>query len=146
LGTSFTSYHGYGFWSRDSALELWLYLLAQEVDQMEATSEWLRAAAAEWHLQATGGFDGSVSAELNRHAPTPEQAAAIVIVAERALGALRTRGEIMPAAWLNSLGLGGPGSSFTKDVPTALFLSVGETFLRLLRGEVTWDAATSPVV
>ncbi|HYT93270.1 MAG TPA: hypothetical protein VEL76_31415 [Gemmataceae bacterium] len=127
-------------------MELWLYLLAQEVRRLDTPPEWLRAAADDWHRHATGGVVGCVSALLDEDAPTPEQAAVILELAERALASLREKGEVVTAAWLNSLGLGGPGASFTRDLPTEMFTRVGEAFIRLLRGEVTWDAATSPVL
>lgn len=87
-----------------------------------------------------------MSAGLDRHASTPERAAFITGLAERALARLCTRGEVLPTAWLNSLGLGGPQSCFTMDLPTEVFTRVGEAFIGLLRGEVTWDATTSPVL
>jgi hypothetical protein len=83
---------------------------------------------------------------LDEHASTPERADVVVALAERALAGIRGRGEMLSAAWLNSLGLGGPGSCFMQDVPAVVFIRVGEMFIRLLRGEVPWDAATSPVV
>jgi hypothetical protein len=125
---------------------LWLYLLAQEVRQLDNAPEWLRAAAEDWHLQATVGMVGCVSAGLDHHAATPERVALVLQLAERALAGLRARGDVLPSAWLNSLGLGGPGAIFTMDLSTEVFTRVGETFIRLLRGEVTWDAATSPVL
>jgi hypothetical protein len=67
-------------------------------------------------------------------------------LAERALAGLHKRGKVVPAGWLNSLGLGGRGATFTRDLPTEVFTRVGETFIQLLRGEVTWDAHTSPVL
>jgi len=146
VGSSFTEYRGTGFWSRDASIELWLYLLAQEIGQHDNPPEWLRAAAEDWHLQATVGMGGCVSAALDQHAPTPERVAVILELAERALAGLRGRGDVLPSAWLNSLGLGGPGATFMRDWPTEVFTRVGETFIRLLRGEVTWDAATSPVL
>jgi len=146
VGSSFIEYRGTGFWSRDASIELWLYLLAQEVRQLDSPPEWLRAAAEDWHLQATVGMGGCVSAGLDEHAPTPEHVALILQLAERALAGLRGRGDVLPSAWLNSLGLGGPGATFVRDCPTEVFTRVGETFIRLLHGEVTWDAATSPVL
>jgi hypothetical protein len=62
------------------------------------------------------------------------------------LASLRARGSVLSMAWLNSLGLGGPGSQFTADVPASVFLLTGETFIKLLRGEITWTPASSPVV
>jgi hypothetical protein len=135
-----------GFWSRDASIELWLYLLAQEARQQVNLPQWLRAAADDWHIQATAGMGGCVSAGLDEHAPTPERVALVLQLAERALTQLRVRGDVLPSAWLNSLGLGGPGATFARDLPTEVFTRVGETFIRLLRGEITWDAATSPVL
>jgi hypothetical protein len=146
VGTSFTRYRGTGFWSRDASLELWLYLLAQEVRHLDSPPEWLRAAAEDWHLQATLGMVGCVSAGLDQHAPTPERVALVLQLAERALAGLRGREEVLPAVWLNSLGLGGPGATFTRDVSTEMFTRVGEAFIRLLRGEITWDASSSPLL
>jgi hypothetical protein len=89
---------------------------------------------------------GCVSAGLDEYAQTPERAIQITRLGERALAGLRERGDVLPAAWLNSLGLGGPGATFLRDLPTAVVTTVGEAFLRLLRGEITWDAATSPLL
>lgn len=146
MGSSFTEYRGNGFWTLDGKIELWLYLLEQEARKIDNAPEWLRAAAEDWHIQATAGMGGCVSAGLDEYALTPERVEVILQLAERALAGLRARGDVLPLTWLNSLGLGGPGSYFTGDVPTEAFTPVGETFIRLLRGEVTWDASTSPLV
>src|SRR5262245_34035359 len=97
VGTSFTEHRGKGFWARDGALELWLFLLAEEAGRSEAPADWLRAAAEDWRLQATVGFVGCVSASLDEHAPTQERAAVVLGLAERALERLRGRGEVLPA-------------------------------------------------
>ncbi len=146
MGSSFTTYRGVGFWSCDASIELWLYLLAEEVRQLAAPPEWLGTAADDWQFEATIGIAGCVSARLDEHAPTPERAAVLVELAERALTRLPERGSILPADWLNTLGLGGPGATFMRDVPTEMFIRVGEAFIQLLRGEITWDAATSPLL
>lgn len=146
MGSSFTQYRDRGFWSRDGTIELWLYLLAQEALQLDTRPDWLSKAAEDWEIQATAGFTGCVSAGLDEHASTPERAAAVLALAERALAGLRSRGEVLPMAWLNSLGLGGRGAYFTQDVLAVIFIRVGEAFIRLLRGEVIWDAETSPVI
>ena len=51
-----------------------------------------------------------------------------------------------PGSFLNSFGVGGLGAAFTKDTPTEVFSRIGENFIRWLRGEIVWDASTSPVV
>ena len=127
MGSSFTAFRGTGFWSRDVSIELGLYLLAQEVRRLDNPPEWLRAAAEEWHLRAALGMGGCVSAGLDEHAPTPERVALVLRLAARALAGLRERGDVLPSAWLDSLGLGGPGATFTRDGPTEVFTRVGKT-------------------
>jgi hypothetical protein len=146
MGSSFTEYRGAGFWSRDAGIELWLYLLAEEVRRQNDPPVWLRAAAEHWCSQATAGMNGCVSAELDHHASTAERAAVLQDLAEQALAQLRSRGDTLSADWLNSLGLGPPGAVFTQDAPAEAFTRVGEAFVGLLRGEIEWDAATSPVL
>lgn len=146
MGSSFTRYRGHGFWSRDASIELWLYLLAQEVRTMDCPPEWLRAAGEDWLIQATVGMGGCVSAGLDEYASTTERLTVILALAERVLTGLRERGEVLTEGWLNSLELGGPGATFTRDLPTEVFTRIGEAFIRLLRGEITWDAATAPVL
>jgi hypothetical protein len=146
VGSSFTEYRGAGFWTRDASIELWLYLLAEEVCRLDDRPAWLREAAEDWHIQATVGMGGCVSAGLDQYASAPDRAAVVLELAEQALAGLRSRGEVLSAEWLNSLGLGGPGATFTRDLPTEVFTRVGEAFIRLLRGEITWDASTSPVL
>jgi hypothetical protein len=146
VGSSFTEYRGTGFWTRDGSIELWLYLLADEVHRLNDAPAWLRDAADDWRTQATVGMNGCVSAGLNEHAPTPERAAVVEELAARALVGLRARGDVVHAEWLNTLGLGGPGTIFGRDLPVEVFTRVGEALVKLLRGEITWDASTSPVL
>jgi hypothetical protein len=146
MGSSFTSFHDRGFWTRDASLELWLYLLATEVRRLDAAPEWLREAADDWTTQATVGMTGCVSAGLDDYASTPDRVAALLSLSNSALASLRARGAVLSMAWLNSLGLGGPDSHFTADVSVETFLPTGEAFIQLLRGEITWTATSAPLI
>jgi hypothetical protein len=146
MGSSFTSFRDHGFWTRDASLELWLYLLATEVRRLDNPPAWLREAADDWTTQATTGLTGCVSAGLDDYASTPERVAVILSLSTSALDSLRARGTILSVAWLNSLGLGGPDSYFTVDVPAEVFLRTGETFIQLLRGEISWTASSAPLI
>jgi hypothetical protein len=146
VGSSFTEYRGTGPWSRGATIELWLYLLAQGVRQLDSPPARPRAAAEDWRLQAAVGMGGCASAALDKHASNPERVAVILQLAERAPAGLRGRGDVLPSAWPNSLGLGGPGATLVRDCPAEVFTRVGETLIRWLHGEVTRDAATSPAL
>jgi hypothetical protein len=53
---------------------------------------------------------------------------------------------VVPKELLNSFGTGGPGSEFVRDVDPEAFLPVADAFTALLRGQISWDAANSPVL
>jgi hypothetical protein len=146
MGTSFTEFQGYGFWANDACLEVWLHLLAREVDQSVGAPDWLHDTGRYWQDVARIGFVGCISAELDGRVTGPDRTRLVVDVAERTLAQLRTHGPVLSAALLNSLGTGGEGSHFTRDVETDAFVRVGEAFIRLLQGELRTDATTSPVV
>ncbi len=146
MGSSFTEFGKVGFWSRDAALEVWLLFLSREAQQVASPPPWLEAAAANWHLKATVGFTGCIHAGLDEHLTQPVRVATALSLASRAHERLRSHGPVMNRDVLNALETGGEGSCFTTDVPTEAFTRVGETFIRLLRREISWTAATSPVV
>ena len=101
-------------------------------------------------LSSGPGPDGRVSSTSRYAAPLSATAGQLAdsirpLWAERALAWLKSQGGILSLSFLNSFGVGGPGAAFTKDMPTEVFSRVGENFIRLLRGEIVWDASTSPV-
>jgi hypothetical protein len=89
---------------------------------------------------------GCVSAGLDDYASAPDRIAILLSLSESAMASLRARGAVLPMAWLNSLGLGGPGSYFSTDPPADTFLRTGEAFIQLLRGEITWTASSAPLI
>jgi hypothetical protein len=101
-------------------------------------------------LSSGPGPDGRVSSTSRYAAPLSATAGRLAdsirtLWAERALAWLKGQEGIRSLSFLNSFGVGGPGAAFTKDMPTKVFSRVGENFLRSLRGEIVWDASTSPV-
>lgn len=134
MSSSFVSYAGRGYWARDAALEVWLWLLAEQVEGVASASGWSSDAARRWRTQATAGMIGCIAVDLDDIASTPERAELVLRCAEGALTWLRARNSSIPAAWLNSMGTGGPGVEFEQDAPTEPFLRVGEAFVELLQG------------
>ena len=146
MGTSFTEYKGHGFWASDACLEVWLYLLANEITRsQESIPGWLDRARQEWLTQATVGFGGWISAGLDELVGDEAGVDAVVHLAEQALVRLGRRGAVLSQAELNALGTGGSGSRFTRDVETWKFEVIGRAFIALLRGQISTDAATSSV-
>jgi hypothetical protein len=146
MGSSFTAYRGYGFWAPDNKVEVWLYLLCLEIDRRSDAPQWLRDARFDWHHQASAGFDGCVSASLDRHVgEDPDRRGQLLAVAIAATGRLMSYGPMISKEVLNSFGVGG-GASFTQDQPSNVFRPVADAFVALLRGDLTWNEATSPML
>ena len=65
-------------------------------------------------------------------------------VCEAALRTLASYGDVIPQEYLNAIA--SEGSEWSRDVAVTIFTDVGLAFIQLLRGEMTTDAATSPVI
>jgi hypothetical protein len=146
VGSSFTQYQGHGFWTRDAKIEIWLHLLVGAADRHPAPEPWLRRAVDHWRLQAAAGFQGCVDADLDELVGTAApRLETLIAVAERAEGDLRRRPRIARDE-LAAAGVGGEPGQWSEDVDGAMILPVAKAFIDLLRGDLAWDAATSPMV
>jgi len=115
VGSSFTEFKDYGFWSRDHFLEVWLGELAAECRKHVSPQPWLAEACEHWELQATGIFSGWVHAKLDEFLTSEERVSFFISISER----VRDR--------------------FPPDHPLN---QTGDLFVRLLKGELTTDAAS----
>jgi hypothetical protein len=145
MGTSFTSYRGKGFWARDGQVEVWLYLLVQEIDRLESAPDWLVEVRQDWHVNATLGLTGCVSAGLDEIATTKERVEVLIALAGSALAWLSQQGPRLTLDIPYSHGTGGP-DRLCENVDVRVFGCVGEKFIELLQGKVETDARTSPCV
>lgn len=154
MGSSFTCFRGHGFWTRDSLLEVWLRLLANEVDRLDRVPTWLKEARTNWHIQATSGFNGFVAAALDEFLTGDERIHLIESLAVRALSRLAVVGPLLPKEYLNTLmeepssgyGADPKAGYFSRDGEACPFVRVGECFLALVRGKLDADDENSPMV
>lgn len=142
MGSSYTSFKDHGFWSRDGLLELWLKLLANNLPGGIGANEWLRPVREDWLLQSSGIFNGFVSAHLNELLDQDEKVKTIISVADRVIDTARAGGTTLSKQALEKLGIG----DCCDDLPTAFLEEIHEAFTKLLRGELDWDQATSPML
>jgi hypothetical protein len=154
MGSSFTKSRGHGFWTRDPLLEVWLRVLANEVDRLPSVPTWLRTARTNWHIQATSGFNGFVSAGLDETLTDAERSRFVEGLCVAALARLRQAGPLLSCDYLNRL-MEDPASGyatdpatgeFTRDAEAYPFLRVGECFLALVRGQLDPTDENSPMV
>ncbi|GAB2685010.1 hypothetical protein [Nocardia thraciensis] len=140
MGSSYIDYREGGFWCRDGSAELWLYLLAEEVDALADRPGWLAEAGAAWRQQATAGFAGCVNPSLDKYLGTsPERVETVVALSERVSRRLLEWSPAIPMEIVNGWGTGGPGTRYRRNVDTAWMLRFGAAFHRLLRGAIAAD-------
>jgi hypothetical protein len=143
MSTSFVGLEGKGFWSRDYPLEIWLALLADEIDETGSVASWLRDASQHWRTQATAGMTGCVSPRLSQFAASQEQRSLLLPLVSSAADRLKAQTTIS-AQWLRDRGIGGPGSQPLGDVPVDVILDVANKFFQLLKGEIKTGPETRP--
>lgn len=139
MGSTFVRYGSSGFEANDATLEVWLALMVAAIDELDRPPAWLAEVREEWHTQATAGFGFGVDPGLDDVATTKERRDVILDLSALALTRLRRYGPSIPKDELNAILQSGDGSTFTGDVPTERFETVGEYFVRLLRGELRSD-------
>jgi hypothetical protein len=146
MGSSFTSFRGQGFWSREGPLETWLCLVVLQLRHRSCVDVKAFSDLREtWMDAATAGCQGFVgnAAALDRLLEDEELLKTAIEASEDTLQALRKLGPTLDRRYLNLLGGAG---GYVRDPEAWRILQVGEHFLRLLRGELTWDVRTSPML
>jgi hypothetical protein len=92
VGTSFVEYRGCGFWTRDAALETVLGLVVCELEPVSEADGPLSAVLDGWTLQATAGFTGCVSPDLDANLADPRMRSLVVAGLRRILDGLPAEG------------------------------------------------------
>jgi hypothetical protein len=133
MGSSFVEFQGNGFWVRDSALEIWLSLLVEQIDRDPSPSPWLQDLREQWHV-ATMGFIGCVPTALDEHLATADRTAVTLSLSEQAMRQLEGYGPSISTDELRRLSAAQAGVEWPHDVPTQVFAVVGDHFMRLRRG------------
>jgi len=136
MGHSTTVFREVGFTAKDWKLEVWLHLLAREVDQMPNPPAWLSTARDFWREQATLSINGCIDAGLDEFLTDEERVAIVRNIAQHVFNSLLRFGERVPRDFLNDLCHPPPSSKWPQDVETELFLRYGRALLKLLDGKM----------
>lgn len=137
MGHSTTVFRGVGFTAKDWKLEVWLHLLACEVDKMPDPPAWLIAIRDYWRVQATLSVNGCIGTGLDEFLTDDGRVAVVRTIAQRVFASLLRFGESVPRDFLNNLCRHPAFSQWTQDVETELFLMYGRALLKLLDGKMT---------
>ena len=136
MGSSSTDFRDARFWTGDSGLQVWLFLLARELEQLTARPQWLDEAIAHWRDHAKSGAIGCVDAALDRFCTSQNRIDLVVAGGNRVLEWLRGQAPYLSKDLLNSFKVGGRGSRFTKDVDVDYYIRVGTAFVDILMGRI----------
>jgi hypothetical protein len=145
MGSSYTDFRGNGFWARDGQVEVWLYLLVEEITLIENAPSWLKKLQEEWHIQATVGFNGCVTAGLDESIDTEEKRKCIISICKSVLEKVRNQGPELTVKAEYSYGAGGP-DIICNGADYRIHEAYGIEFINLLEGKVITNASTSQII
>jgi hypothetical protein len=133
MGSSFVSIDGKGFWSRDSILELFLRMLALQIEDPVEPTEPAAVIRNNLLLHSRGYFGGCVNAGLGDAVQLPG-GAELVRKAIEALDKVLSNLNALDVGTLNALGFSG---EFTQPVETWRLREMGHAWLALMDGRIT---------
>jgi hypothetical protein len=139
VGTSFVDYRGCGFWTRDAALETVLGLLVTELQPLAEGNDALGAVLDSWALQATAGFTGCVSPDLDQNLADPGVRSLVTAGLRRVLAGLPADGLVSAAdpGFIERAGRVTEGGPWRCPSALATWATeVGKAVLDLIDGEL----------
>lgn len=134
MSGSFISYKGQSFEVRDTDLQIWLHFVLLEIRRETKDSERFQELIDEWSYQSTASRVGTVFPYLDSFASDDQQRHNLIVLCERTLERLRKE-ETISKEYVSEQGIGG-NVDFHMDIRSEWIVSVGEKFIRLLKGEL----------
>jgi hypothetical protein len=129
MGSSFTEFRGFGFWSRDGHLMLWLRALVREIDDHGEVPKWLKDAREHWKLHGSGMFNGCISPGLDDILRSDEQRSIVRLISIAAQTDLLAQGGEISRSYLERLD---SLDDFGSPLPIDGFANVARRWLALL--------------
>ena len=135
MGHSVTSFKSVHVTAKDWKVELWLRLLAYEIDVDRAAPGWARDAAAYWKKHADGYVNGCLDPQLDRWLTDRERVTFFRTLVSRVCGRLTDLGDTVTKSFLDSLFPQGV-SPFNMPIRSDTLLAVGSALQRLIAGDI----------
>ncbi len=138
MGTSFVKYKEHGFWAHDGWLEMVLFVLVREIDQLDETPKWLEMVRNEWLQSASAGYMGCVPTRLDEFAASDEHRSILSRIAQSALMRVERnlplpKNDLIVEHW-GGYPLTEPNLPLQKEIDdTSRDLEAFELFLRTLK-------------
>lgn len=132
---SFTVFRGKSIYSKSYMIEIWLFLLVQEMNRFTKWPFCLSSARNHWCNNVNYHDTGCIDPELDRHICNEEQLKLILSLCENIQLKLGTFGEKIPKEFLNSLNVYKHYNKIIFDNDAEIYLRYGRALIRLLKGE-----------
>ncbi|WP_067177670.1 hypothetical protein [Microtetraspora niveoalba] len=144
MARSFIEYRERGFWSVDAYVQIWLHLMWLEAGAYPEAPGWLAEARDYWRLQATDDAYGAWrGARLDEYVgDDPDRMAVVLNLVERVNRRVSSFGPAVPDEVLAPCGYAGSSGLINSSA----IAMCGDAVAGLLKGEIGWDAAGSPVL
>ncbi|XGV97485.1 MAG: hypothetical protein ACAF41_32790 [Leptolyngbya sp. BL-A-14] len=139
MGHSSVSFRGKHICAKDFKIEVWLFLLVREIDQLPEIPSWLREARDFWYQEATLSINGCLDPDLDRFLLNDERLGLIQKLCQSVHETLLTHGNKVSKDFLNQLCGCDPLCSFQVDNDTELYLRFSRALHTLLEGNQTQE-------
>ena len=134
MGTTFVTIdETTGFWMRDSILELWLRLLALNIEESPDENYFGREIRNQWLLASKGHFVGHVPHDLHAFANNEIGQPIIRTAIDSLLLKLNNAPGTLDGPTLDLLGIDG---RFNGAIQTSRLIEIGDAFKKLLDGQI----------
>ncbi len=141
MGTTFVTIDDTnGFWMRDGILELWLRLLALNIEESPDEDFLGRTIRDQWLLASKGYFGGHVPHDLETFANTEHGQHIIRDAIASLMYKLKNAPQQLDGPTLDLLGIDG---TFVDPFETCRLIEVGDAFVELMNGKITSDATST---
>ncbi len=128
-----------GFWISIGALEIWLHLLAHQIEQMSEVPVWLKEFGDAADRAAKSTAVQYLMPELDRYLIDDDRISTIKsLITGTVASTMHEFRSAIPKSVLNSWGTGGGvrHSTFNADLPTWKVARIAAAYARLIAGEI----------
>ncbi|MBC7970933.1 MAG: hypothetical protein H7Z11_12565 [Verrucomicrobia bacterium] len=134
MGHSSVSLRGKHICAKDFKVQVWLFLLVREIDNMPEIEFWLKEARDFWQEEATLFINGCLDPELERFLTDNERLKLTHKLCQSVHENLLAHGNKISKDFLNQLCGCKPPCDFQIDNDTELYLRFSRALLKLLEG------------
>ena len=135
MSVSDVVYKGAEFSAPDSALEIWLKLITDAIDELPDPPDWLGQLRDDWYVQATEHFGFGIVPNLDKWLVDETRRHTLLDLCQRAMTRLDALGDPLTADAMNSVGVSSEESPFTQDDVRGVVRDTARTFVALLTGD-----------